>query len=158
MSVNSIHLLRENVGTELYKGLDLDLVLKQNQRTIAFLKTSRQAVHRSRFLIFCICSIDLDLHMSRQRSKLFSNNRKIKQHGNFRKLHFSPFFLSARCFMNGQFHNFLISAQMAKSIVYVITLITNRNHAFHCLNQVRLSFYHKPISHWIKIDHVDLPL
>ena len=24
--------------------------------------------------------------------------------------------------------------KMAKSIVYVITLITNRNHAFHCLN------------------------
>jgi len=33
--------------------------------------------------------------------------------------------------------------KMAKSIVYVITLITNRNHAFHCLNWVRLSFYHK---------------
>jgi len=53
-----------------------------------------------------------------------------------------------------QFHN--LRPKMAKSIVYVITLITNRNHAFHCLNYVSLSFYHKPISHWIKIDHVPL--
>ena len=31
-----------------------------------------------------------------------------------------------------QFFN--LRPKMAKSIVYVITLITNRNHAFHCLN------------------------
>ena len=31
-----------------------------------------------------------------------------------------------------QFYN--LRPKMEKSIVYVITLITNRNHAFHCLN------------------------
>jgi len=31
-----------------------------------------------------------------------------------------------------QFFN--LRSKMAKSIVYVITLITNRNHAFHCYN------------------------
>ena len=51
-------------------------------------------------------------------------------------VYISPFyFLNHYCLVQWIVPQFLnLRPKMAKSIVYVITLITNRNHAFHCLN------------------------
>ena len=125
--------------------LCISITFWENKRMREFPSRSRYQCFLSRFKLHCVYLIYKYLN-----SKFKLNNEIMKlcygqtnktniltdishRHQRSSKVtrsHLSVLFLSQ--WIVPQFLN--LRPKMAKSIVYVITLITNRNHAFHCLN------------------------